>query len=162
MRNGLRIDHPTGARRELHLFTHTAGLKCRIFFHDVMQAHHEVIIWSAFPLRDEGGQTRCLGDLFSGADKRTVCARYCKPGGREGANDLSEWLAHNPVARASRVNVVEEAQNAPAVRGTRREGVGVEQIVASADWKIAALLFEGTETCVVEPPAPLVRREKLG
>ena len=47
-----------------------------------------------------------------------------------------------------------------AARGTSRERVGVEQVVAAAQRQVPALLFLGPEAGIVQVPAPLVGRQK--
>src|SRR3569833_635689 len=156
VRYRLGVDHPTRAWGELNFFAYTARLECRVFFHGVMQAHHELIVRPPFPLRNECRKSRRLRQLFPGAHDRTGGVRDGELTRSESADNAGKRLADDPVACSRRMNVVKEPQDAPALRRSRRKCVRVKQVITPSYGQIAALLFQWTEARVIESPSFLV------
>ena len=111
---------------------------------------------AAAPRPDAGGEG------LEGATDAGVRLRQGDLSGRVFCCDGAKGIADDPIARAGGMNVVEEAENARAVRGTGGEGVGVEQIVAAAQRQVAAFFLLRAEAGVVELPVGRHRAQKAG
>ena len=121
--NGLGVDHPTGTRRKLNFFPYATRLERRIFLHGVVQAHHELVVRPALPLRNEGGEPGSLSHPLACAYHRAIGSRNGELARRERSDHSRERLADHPVARARGMNVMKEAQDSPATRRPRRKSI---------------------------------------
>ena len=122
-----------------------------------METHHEVVVWRALERGRGSAEADAGGEGLESAADAGVRLRQRDLGGCIFRGDGAEGIADDPVAGAGGMNVVEEAQNARAVRGPGGEGVGVEQIVAAAQRQVAAFFFLRAEAGVVELPLAGVR-----
>ena len=72
-----------------------------------------------------------------------------------------ERFAHIPHAPDRWINVGEHPQDAVAVRGPRREGVHVQQVIAFMQREVASLLFQRTEAGKIQLHLARVWSKKL-